>query len=231
MFLGGIAMWQEFKKFAFRGNMIDLAVGVMIGGAVAKIVSSLVNDLFMPLISLLTGSTDVSTLFIALDGGKYLTIADAQTAGAATQNYGLFISTVNDFFLMAVLCVHFVKILSKQHKKPKPSPKSPPVLPVCKMQDADRRSGYALPALPLSQLLPKDISVLGKNFCRISHPSYSRRERANYEDRYGEGTARTCDLRSPMGIPRRGALCAERPYRFVGHKEEQVRSYFEIAWR
>ena len=129
-------MWQDFKKFAFRGNVIDMAVGVMIGGAFAKIVSSLVNDLFMPVLSLLTGSMDVSTLFIALDGNKYLTIADAQAAGASTFNYGLFLSTVIDFFLMAVCVFLFVKLLTKLRKKQdEPAPVKPArICSYCRVQ-------------------------------------------------------------------------------------------------
>ena len=83
---------DEFKKFALKGNMIDLAVGVIVGGAFNSIVTSLVNDIFMPVLSLFTGKLDFSNWFIALDGNKYLTIAEAQEAGAATLNYGNFIS-------------------------------------------------------------------------------------------------------------------------------------------
>ena len=85
-------MMEEFKKFALKGNMIDLAVGVIIGGAFNGIVNSLVKDIVMPILSLFTGKLDFSNWFIALDGNKYLTIAEAQEAGAATLNYGNFIS-------------------------------------------------------------------------------------------------------------------------------------------
>ncbi|MEL7610019.1 MAG: large conductance mechanosensitive channel protein MscL [Bacillota bacterium] len=148
-------MWREFKKFAFRGNVIDLAVGVMIGGAFGKIVSSLVNDLFMPFISLLTGKMDVSALFVALDGKKYLTIADAQAAGSSTLNYGLFISTVIDFFLMAVCVFLLVKLLSKLHKKQEePAPEKPVrICPYCRTQidDLATRCPHCTSALPPEQ--------------------------------------------------------------------------------
>lgn len=79
-------MLKEFKEFAFKGNVVDMAVGVMIGGAFGKIVTSAVNDLFMPLVSLLTGGLDFTSLFIALDGNSYPTLAAAQEAGAAASH-------------------------------------------------------------------------------------------------------------------------------------------------
>ena len=79
-------MLKEFKEFALKGNMIDLAVGVIIGGAFNNLVTSLVDNVFMPVITLLTGKIDFSNLFIALDGGSYKTLAEAQKAGAATLN-------------------------------------------------------------------------------------------------------------------------------------------------
>ena len=84
-------MLKEFKEFALKGNMIDLAVGVIIGGAFNNLVTSLVDNVFMPVITLLTGKIDFSNLFIALDGGSYKTLVEAQKAGAATLNYGTFI--------------------------------------------------------------------------------------------------------------------------------------------
>ena len=84
-------MLKEFKKFAMRGNVIDLAVGIIIGAAFGKIVSSFVNDILMPLMGVLLGKIDFSNLFINLSGRNYSTIAAAKAAGAATLNYGLFI--------------------------------------------------------------------------------------------------------------------------------------------
>lgn len=123
----------EFKKFALKGNVIDMAVGVMIGGAFSKIVTSLVNDLFMPVLSLLTGGMDTEAMFVALDGVKYETIDAAKEAGAATLNYGLFLQTVIDFLLIAICIFAFVKLISKLHKKeapPAPAP-APRLCPFC----------------------------------------------------------------------------------------------------
>ena len=115
-------MWKEFKEFAFKGNVVDMAVGVMIGSAFGAIVTSLVNDLFMPVISLLTGNIDFKNLFIAMDGGTYATAAEAQEAGVAVFQYGSFISAVINFFLIA-LCIFFVvKLLNKFKKKKEEEP-------------------------------------------------------------------------------------------------------------
>lgn len=104
---------EEFKKFALKGNMIDLAVGVIIGGAFNGIVSSLVNDIVMPVLSLFTGKLDFSNWFIALDGNKYATAAAAAEAGAATLNYGNFISGVINFIIMAIVVFVMVKTINK----------------------------------------------------------------------------------------------------------------------
>ena len=113
-------MLKEFKEFAFKGNVVDMAVGVMIGGAFGKIVTSAVNDLFMPLISLLTGGLDFSGLFIALDGNAYPTLAAAQEAGAACFAYGSFLTTVLDFLIMAFCIFLMVKGINKFKKAPEP---------------------------------------------------------------------------------------------------------------
>ena len=83
-------MWKEFKEFAMKGNLIDTAVGIMIGVAFGKIISSLVNDVIMPPLSLLFGKIDFTNLFIRLSGGNFQTLAEAKEAGAVTLNYGLF---------------------------------------------------------------------------------------------------------------------------------------------
>lgn len=111
---------NEFKKFALKGNMIDLAVGVIIGGAFNNIVSSLVNDIFMPFISIFTGKIDFSNLFYALDGKHYETLELAQKANVATINYGLFISGVVNFFIMAFVVFLFVKQMNKLRAKYEP---------------------------------------------------------------------------------------------------------------
>ena len=86
---------DEFKAFALKGSMIDLAIGMIIGGAFTTIVNSLVNDIFMPILSLLTGRIDFSNLFIALDGEKYITVAQAEAAGAPLIKIGSFITSRN----------------------------------------------------------------------------------------------------------------------------------------
>lgn len=112
-------MLQEFKKFALKGNMIDLAVGIIIGGAFSGIVNSLVNDIVMPLLSLLTKNIHFTNLFIALDGKQYKTLAVAKDAGASTLNYGVFISGVLNFIIMAFVVFLLVRWMNKL-KKPEP---------------------------------------------------------------------------------------------------------------
>lgn len=124
-------MLKEFKEFALKGNMIDLAIGVIIGGAFNKIVTSLVNDIIMPILSLLTGKLDFTNLFIALNGEHYDTLAAAQTAGVATVNYGTFIAGIIDFLIMAFVIFILVKQLNKLHKKPEEAPKEK-TCPFCK---------------------------------------------------------------------------------------------------
>ena len=114
-----MSMLKEFKKFALRGNMIDLAVGIIIGGAFSSIVSSLVNDIIMPILSLFTKSIDFTNLFFALDGKHYDTLKDAQALGVATVNYGTFISGVLNFIIMAFVVFLMVRWINKM-KKPEP---------------------------------------------------------------------------------------------------------------
>jgi large conductance mechanosensitive channel len=111
---GAFAMWKEFKEFAFKGNVVDLAVGVMIGAAFGKIVSSLVEDIFTPILSLITGRMDFSKLALKFGEGE----------GAASLNYGMFIQSVIDFFLMAVCIFLFVKLINKL-RKPEPVAEKP----------------------------------------------------------------------------------------------------------
>ena len=106
-------MFAEFKKFVMRGNVIDLAIGIIIGGAFGKIVASFVNEVLMPVIGLLLGKVDFKNLFIALDGNSYVTLAEAQAAGAATLNYGSFISTVIDFLIIAFVIFLMVRVINK----------------------------------------------------------------------------------------------------------------------
>lgn len=104
---------NEFREFIMRGNVMDLAVGVIIGGAFQAIISSLVNDIIMPVISMITGGIDFSNWFISLDGSNYATLAAAQEAGAATLNYGTFITAIINFLLMALVIFCIVKSLNK----------------------------------------------------------------------------------------------------------------------
>ena len=118
-------MWEKFKKFAFKGNVIDMAVGVVVGGAFSKIVTSLVNDLITPLISLITGGANFSELFVILNASKapegldlstINTIAAAKEAGLATLNYGNFIQTIIDFFIIALSIFMFVSLIQKSRE-------------------------------------------------------------------------------------------------------------------
>ena len=126
---------QEFKKFALKGNMIYLAVGMIIGSAFNGIVKSLVDDIFMPILSLFTGKLDFANWFVALDGNKYLTIEAAKDAGAATLNYGSFISGVINFIVMALVVFMIVKVMNNLKKEePAPAPAAPTTkkCPYCK---------------------------------------------------------------------------------------------------
>ncbi len=116
-------MLREFKQFAMKGNVIDLAVGVVIGAAFGKIVSSLVDDIVMPLIGLLLGKIDFTNLFIVLGEGNFNTIDEAKKAGVATLNYGLFINNIIDFLIIAFSIFMVIKQINRLNKKKeKPTP-------------------------------------------------------------------------------------------------------------
>jgi len=116
-------MLEEFKKFAMRGNVVDMAVGIVIGAAFGKIVSSFVKDVLMPPIGKLMGNVDFSNLFINLGDGAYETLAAAQAAGAATINYGIFVNTVLDFTIVAFAIFMVVKGMNRL--KTEELPKAP----------------------------------------------------------------------------------------------------------
>jgi len=123
--------FDEFKKFAMRGNVVDMAVGVVVGGAFSKIVTSLVNDVFMPVIGLVTGGTNVSGMFALLgkapEGVEITSVEQATELGIATLNYGTFIQTIIDFLLVALCIFMVVKFLNKlAPKKPAPAPAPAP---------------------------------------------------------------------------------------------------------
>ena len=108
---------KEFKEFIKRGNVIDMAVGVVIGSAFSAIVTSIVNDIIMPIVSLLTGGIDFTNWFVSLDGKSYETLEAAQAAGAATLNYGNLISVVINFIIVAFCIFLVVKAMNKLMKK------------------------------------------------------------------------------------------------------------------
>ena len=111
-------MLKEFKEFAMRGNVIDMAVGVIIGAAFGKIVTSFTADVMMPPIGLLLGKVDFSNLFLNLSGGAYPSLAEAKKAGAATINYGLFMNTIVDFIIVAFAVFIAVRQMIKMTRKP-----------------------------------------------------------------------------------------------------------------
>lgn len=131
---------SEFKTFIMRGNVIDLAVGVIIGGAFQKIVNSLVNDIIMPVISLLTGGIDFSNWFLVLGEGEFATAAAAKEAGVATLNYGTFLSTALDFLIMAFVIFLIIKGINgvseklKKEKVEEPAAPTTKVCPYCKSE-------------------------------------------------------------------------------------------------
>ena len=117
-------MLEEFKKFALRGNVVDMAVGIIIGAAFGKIVSSLVKDVIMP-IGKLMGGVDFSGLFVNLGDTPYATLAAAQEAGAPTINYGMFINTVLDFIIVAFAIFMAIKAMNSMKKKEEEAPAAP----------------------------------------------------------------------------------------------------------
>jgi large conductance mechanosensitive channel len=115
-------MLREFKAFAMRGNVVDLAVGIVIGAAFGKIVSSLVNDLLMPPIGLVLGRVDFSSLFLNLSQQRYATLAEAKAAGAPTLNYGVFLNTVIDFVIVALAIFLVVRFINRLYQTPPATP-------------------------------------------------------------------------------------------------------------
>ena len=114
-------MLKEFKEFVMRGNVLDLAVAVVIGAAFGKIIASLVDDIIMPPIGLALGNVDFANLFVNLSGKKYPSVAAAKAAGAATLNYGIFFNTIFNFLIVAFVIFLLIRSYSKM-QKPKPAP-------------------------------------------------------------------------------------------------------------
>jgi large conductance mechanosensitive channel len=126
-------MFSEFKKFIARGNVLDLAVAVIIGAAFSGIVNSLVNDILNPIIGLVTGGVDFSSLFVSLNGQHYATLAEAKAAKAPTVNYGIFINTLINFLIIAFVVFLIVKQVNRFFPKPEPAPAAPTkVCPECR---------------------------------------------------------------------------------------------------
>ena len=121
-------MLSEFKKFVMRGNVMDLAVGVIIGAAFGKIVNSLVNDVLMPVIGLALGRIDFSSLFVSLSGQSFATLAEAKAAKAPTLNYGIFINTIIEFLIVAFAIFVLVKQVNRFQK---PAPAAAPTTKDC----------------------------------------------------------------------------------------------------
>jgi large conductance mechanosensitive channel len=122
-------MLKEFKEFAMRGSVVDLAVGVVIGAAFGKIVTSLVDDVIMPPLGRIVGKVDFSSLFFSLDGKHYDTLALAKTAAAPTVNYGLFLNNVVNFLIVAFAIFIVVQQMKRLTKKPAPAAAAPTTKP------------------------------------------------------------------------------------------------------
>jgi large conductance mechanosensitive channel len=131
-------MLKEFREFALRGNVLDMAIGIIIGAAFGKIITSFVNDILMPPIGLLLRSVDFSNLFLSLSGQPYATLEEAQAAGAATINYGLFINTVLDFVIVAFVVFLFVRQVNRMRRQEEAPPAEP-----------TKECPYCLSAVPL----------------------------------------------------------------------------------
>jgi large conductance mechanosensitive channel len=121
-------MLQEFKEFVMRGNVVDLAIGVVIGAAFGKIVTSFVEDILMPPIGLALGNVDFSNLFLNLSGGNYPSVAAAKAAGAATLNYGIFFNNILNFLIIAFAIFMLIKQINRLQK---PAPAAAPTTKDC----------------------------------------------------------------------------------------------------
>jgi len=122
----------EFKEFAVKGNVIDMAVGIIIGAAFGSIVNSLVKDVIMPPIGMLMGDINFADMFVALDGKAYATLSEAQAAAAPTINYGLFINSVISFIIVALAIFVLIKQINAMKKQPVPADPNTKECPYCK---------------------------------------------------------------------------------------------------
>jgi large conductance mechanosensitive channel len=121
-------MFKEFKAFAMRGNVVDMAIGIIIGAAFGKIITSLVNDVIMPPIGLLLGKINFANLFINISGKDFATLTEAKAAGAATINYGMFINTIIDFIIVAFVIFLIIRQINRLKK---PAPVTTPTTKEC----------------------------------------------------------------------------------------------------
>ena len=124
-------MLKEFKEFAMKGNVLDMAIGIILGAAFGRIVTSLVSDVIMPPIGLILGKVDFNSLFLNISGTSYPTLAAAKAAGAATINYGTFLNTVIDFLIVAFVIFLFVRQVNRWTKKPEPAAATTKDCPYC----------------------------------------------------------------------------------------------------
>jgi large conductance mechanosensitive channel len=120
---------KEFREFAMRGNVVDMAVGIIIGAAFGRIVTSLVSDVIMPPIGMLMGNMDFANLFVALDGERYASLAAAEQAGAAVVKYGLFINNVLDFVIVAFAIFMLIRGMNKLRRRQEAAPEAVPTPP------------------------------------------------------------------------------------------------------
>ncbi len=123
---------SEFKEFAAKGNVIDLAVGFILGAAFGKIVTALVNDVIMPPIGMLTGGVNFTDLFVSLNGKAYASLAEAQAAGAPVIAYGSFINTIIEFLIVAMALFFLVKAINRLKSQKPPAPPNTKDCPYCK---------------------------------------------------------------------------------------------------
>ena len=133
-------MWNEFRKFIARGNVLDMAVGIIVGAAFTTVVKSLVDDILMPPIGRLTGGVDFSDLYINLSGGEYASLAEAREAGAATINYGLFLNNLITFLIVATVVFMLVRsynrlleAVARKEAEDAPPPPSEKECPFCRL--------------------------------------------------------------------------------------------------
>ena len=129
--LVGVTMLREFKEFAMRGNVLDMAVGIIIGAAFGRIVTSLVNDVIMPPFGLLLGKVDFSSLFVNLSGTAYSSLAEAKKAGAPVIGVGAFLNTVLDFVMVAFVIFLLIKQVNRFKKEPAPAAANTKDCPFC----------------------------------------------------------------------------------------------------